>query len=73
MVETLKRAGPDLTREKLVDAAESIRDWTCSVCLTPVNMSPTDHRPFEVEQYDKVEGGKWVAFGELVDFETTKD
>jgi ABC-type branched-subunit amino acid transport system substrate-binding protein len=73
MVEALKRAGPDLTREKLVEAAESIRDWTCSVCLTPINMSPTDHRPFEIEVYNKVEGGKWVAFGEPVDFETTKD
>jgi branched-chain amino acid transport system substrate-binding protein len=73
MVEALKRAGPDLTREKLVDAAENIRDFTCSVCLTPVNMSPTDHRPFEIEVYNKVEGGKWVAFGEPVDFETTKE
>jgi branched-chain amino acid transport system substrate-binding protein len=73
MVEALKRAGPDLTREKLCDAAESIRDWMCSVCLTPINMSPTDHRPFEIEVYNKVEGGKWVAFGEPVDFETTKD
>jgi len=73
MVEALKRAGPDLTREKLCDAAETIRDWTCSVCLTPINMSPTDHRPFEVEVYNKVEGGNWVAFGEPVDFETTKD
>jgi branched-chain amino acid transport system substrate-binding protein len=73
MVEALKRAGPDLTREKLCDAAESIRDWTCSVCLTPINMSPTDHRPFEVEVYNKVEGGKWVAFGEPVNFETTKE
>jgi len=73
MVESLKRAGPDLTREKLVEAAESIRDWMCSVCLTPINMTPTDHRPFEIEVYNKVEGGKWVAFGEPVDFETTKD
>jgi branched-chain amino acid transport system substrate-binding protein len=73
MVEALKRAGPDLTREKLVEAAENIRDFTCSVCLTPVNMSPTDHRPFEIEVYNKVEGGKWVAFGEPVDFETTKE
>jgi len=72
MVETLKRAGPDLTRETLVEAAESIRDFTCSVCLTPINMSPTDHRPLEIEMYNKVEGGKWVAFGEPVDFETTR-
>ncbi len=73
MVEALKRAGPDLTREGLVEAAESIRDYMCSVCLTPVNLSPTDHRPFEIEVYNRVEGGQWVAFGEPVDFETTKD
>jgi branched-chain amino acid transport system substrate-binding protein len=73
MVESLKRAGPDLTREKLVDAAETIRDWTCSICMTPIYMSPTDHRPFEMEMYNKVEGGKWIAFGEPVDFETTKE
>jgi branched-chain amino acid transport system substrate-binding protein len=73
MVESLKRAGPDLTREKLVDAAETIRDWTCSICMTPIYLSPTDHRPFEMEMYNKVEGGKWVAFGEPVNFETTKE
>ena len=73
MVESLKRAGPDLTREKLNDAAETIRDWTCSVCMTPIYLSPTDHRPFETEMYNKVEGGKWVAFGEPVSFETTKE
>jgi len=71
-VEALKRAGPDLTREGFTHAAESIRDWTCSTCLTPINMSPTDHRPQEIEMYNRVEGGKWVAFGEPVDFETTR-
>jgi branched-chain amino acid transport system substrate-binding protein len=73
MVESLKRAGPDLTREKLEDAAETIRDWTCSVCMTPIYLSPTDHRPFETEMYNKVECGKWVAFGEPISFETTKN
>jgi branched-chain amino acid transport system substrate-binding protein len=72
-VEVLKRTGPDLTREKFVKAAESIRGWMCSTCTATVNMSPTDHRPQEVEMYNKVEGGKWVAFGDLVDFETTKE
>ena len=71
-VEALKRAGPDLTRESFTHAAESIRDWTCSTCLTPINMSPTDHRPQEIEMYNRVEGGKWVTFGELVNFETTR-
>jgi len=73
MVESLKRAGPDLTRENVCDAAETIRNWTCSVCMTPINMGPTDHRPFETEMYNRVEGGKWVAFGEPVSFETTTD
>ena len=71
-VEALKRAGPDLTREGFTHAAESIRDWTCSTCLTPINMSPTDHRPQEIEMYNRVESGKWVAFGEPVNFETTR-
>jgi hypothetical protein len=34
-------------------------------------MSPTDHRPFEIEVYNKVENGKWVPFGEPVNFEST--
>ena len=71
VVEGLKRAGPDLTRERFTRATESIRDWTCSTCLTPVNMSPTDHRPQEIEMYNRVESGKWITFGDPVDFETT--
>ena len=70
-VEALENAGPDLTRESLVEGAEAIRDWCCSVCLVPVNFSSTDHRPFEIEVYIKVEGGKWVEFGEPVSFEST--
>jgi len=71
MVQALKNAGPNLTRESLEDGAEAIRDWCCSMCVVPVNLSPTDHRPFEIEVYDRVENGKWVAFGEPVNFEST--
>jgi ABC-type branched-subunit amino acid transport system substrate-binding protein len=71
MVEALKNAGPNLTRENLEDGAEAIRDWCCSVCIVPVNLSPTDHRPFEVEVYNRVENGKWVEFGEPINFEST--
>ena len=45
MVETLERAGEDLTRESLVAAAESIQGWLCSVCLFPVTLGPDDHDP----------------------------
>jgi ABC-type branched-subunit amino acid transport system substrate-binding protein len=70
-VKSLENAGPDLTRESVVEGAEAIRDWCCSVCLTPINLSPTDHRPFEIEVYITVEDGKWVEFGEPVSFEST--
>ena len=71
MVEALKNAGPDLTYDSLIEGAESIHGYQCSVCMTPVYLSPTDHRPYEIEVYNRVEDGKWVAFGEPVDFETT--
>jgi branched-chain amino acid transport system substrate-binding protein len=45
MVETLRLTGTDLTREGLVSAAESIQDWTCSVCLFPLSLGPDDHDP----------------------------
>jgi branched-chain amino acid transport system substrate-binding protein len=72
-VEGLKRAGRDLTRESLVDAIESIRGWYCSGCMVPVSFSPTDHRPLEIEMYDRVENGKWVAFGDPISFESTTE
>lgn len=71
VVEILERAGPDLTRESFLDAAESIRGWMCSACMVPMSLSPTDHRPLEMEMYVRVEDGKWVAFGEPVSFEST--
>jgi branched-chain amino acid transport system substrate-binding protein len=70
-VEGLKRAGPNLTVDTLVDALEGIKGYQCSVCMAPVSFSPTDHRPFEIEVYMKVHDGKWVTFGEPVSFEST--
>jgi hypothetical protein len=72
LVEGLKRAGKDLTRQSLVGALEQIRNYQCSVCIAPVSFSPTDHRPFEIEVYTKVTDGEWKSFGEPIDFETTK-
>jgi len=70
-VEAIRRAGPDLTREGLIDALESIKGFQCSLCFAPISFSPTDHRPFEIETYVRLEGGRWVPFGDLVDFEST--
>jgi hypothetical protein len=70
-VKALENAGPNLTRESLVEGTEAIRDWCCPTCRMPVNFSPTDHRPCEMEVFVKVEGGKWVEFGEPINFEST--
>lgn len=70
-VHVLEKAGRNLTRDTLIEAAESVRGFQCSVCLVPMSMSPTDHRPIEIEMYNRVQGGKWVAFGEPISFEST--
>jgi branched-chain amino acid transport system substrate-binding protein len=71
MVKTLENAGPNLTRESVIEGAEAIRDWCCTACLVPMNMSPTDHRPIEMELYTEVKGGKWVPISEPISFEST--
>jgi ABC-type branched-subunit amino acid transport system substrate-binding protein len=71
MVKALENAGPNLTRESLIEGAENIRDFCCTFCMFPVNLSPTDHRPSEMEIYNKVENGKWVTFGDPVNMEST--
>jgi branched-chain amino acid transport system substrate-binding protein len=70
-VQALKNAGPDLTRESIVEGAESIRDYCCLACLAPANLSPTDHRVSETLWFERVENGKWVRFGEPVSHEST--
>jgi len=71
MVKALENAGRDLTRESLVEGAENMRDFCCTFCLFPVNLSPDDHRPSEMEVYNRVENGGWVTFGDPVNFEST--
>jgi branched-chain amino acid transport system substrate-binding protein len=58
MVETLKTAKEPLTRASLVKAAESITNWTCSVCLFPVNLSATDHDPAQAIAIGVFQGGQ---------------
>ncbi len=43
VVEGLERAGPELTRERFLDAMESIRDWDSGGILPGVSFSKTDH------------------------------
>jgi ABC-type branched-subunit amino acid transport system substrate-binding protein len=78
MVNVLRQAGPDLTRESFLDSAESVCKFVCSTCIVPTNTSPTDHRPTEVEVYARATGTtaetfKWEPFGEPFGFESTEE
>jgi len=44
LVEALKRAGPDLSREKLVAALASVKDFKTDTYGGPITCSETDHR-----------------------------
>jgi branched-chain amino acid transport system substrate-binding protein len=65
-VEVLERARRDLTRESLVEAAEQVRNFTCSVCEVPVTFGESDRRGVEGVRLARAEGGEWVPFGAVL-------
>jgi ABC-type branched-subunit amino acid transport system substrate-binding protein len=79
MTKILEETGPDLTREKFLDTAESLCGWMSSSAMVPSNVSPTDHRPIEVEVYVRATVDRstdpptftWQPFGEPFGFEST--
>jgi branched-chain amino acid transport system substrate-binding protein len=77
MTAILIQAGPDLTRTNFLKAAESICKWDNGAVWTPKSLSPTDHDWQESEMFVKATGTgdsfSWVPFGDVIDFETTKD
>jgi branched-chain amino acid transport system substrate-binding protein len=71
-VQALKNAGPNLTRESVVEGAENIRSYCCISCLAPASLSPTDHRVSEGMWFEQVVDGKWVRFTDTpVSYEST--
>ncbi len=72
----LQEAGPDLTREGLIEAAETADPFLCSVCLFPGQMSETDHDASQTVVLGEVEvapedafGARWVPFGDAYTWE----
>jgi branched-chain amino acid transport system substrate-binding protein len=80
-VTTLKQAGKNLTVDSFVAAAESECKYMAPNALVPASMSPTDHRSAEAEMMARWHMDrstdppqpKWIAFGDVIDFESTKD
>jgi ABC-type branched-subunit amino acid transport system substrate-binding protein len=66
LVEGLKRAGPDLTREKFVRALESIHDL--DIGLGPnsrISYSPTNHTGSKIAYLTVIKGGMAVTYADV--------
>ncbi len=81
VVMVLRQAGPNLNRESFLAAAESSCKVYGPTNLAPWSTSPTDHRANEasviaravVDHSVDPPTVRWEPFGDIVDFESTKD
>jgi len=59
LVEGLRRAGRDLTRDRFIGAIESIRDYSAGIANT-ISFSPERHQALERVYFNKLEKGKFA-------------
>jgi branched-chain amino acid transport system substrate-binding protein len=71
MVQVLKQAGDDLTRENVMKQAASLKDFAPDTVLPGVklNTSATDYAPIEQLKMMQFKGGKWELFGDIISAE----
>ena len=76
LVRALELAGPDLTREGLIEALEDGFDgsWQCSACVAPTIYGPQDHWMGEVMQFTMWNNATkhYDVVIETMDYETSK-
>jgi branched-chain amino acid transport system substrate-binding protein len=78
---TLKQAGPDLTVDSFVAAAESICEYEAQTGLVPGSRSAADHAAVQAEMMARATIDRstdpptfrWVPFGEITSFESVTD
>jgi hypothetical protein len=61
VVEGLRRAGRNLTRETLVDALESIRGWDAGGVMPAVSFSAADHHAQPAGFVCELQAGRFKA------------
>jgi hypothetical protein len=68
MVQVLKQASSDLSRENIMRQATNIHDLALPMLLPgiKVNTSPTNYYPVQQMQLMRFDGKQWVRFGDLV-------
>ncbi len=57
LAEGLKRAGRDLTRDRLIDSIEGIRQFSLQIA-NPLDYSPTDHQGLRYVYFTQIRDGK---------------
>jgi branched-chain amino acid transport system substrate-binding protein len=72
MIQVLKQAGDDLTRENVMKQAASLKDFTPDTLLpgVKINTSATDFAPIEQLKMMQFKNGQWVFFGDIISAET---
>jgi branched-chain amino acid transport system substrate-binding protein len=71
MVQVLKQAGDDLTRENVMKQAASLKDFAPDTTLPgiKINTSATDFAPIEQLKMMQFKNGKWDLFGDIISAE----
>jgi branched-chain amino acid transport system substrate-binding protein len=71
MVQVLKQAGDDLTRENVMKQAASLKDFAPDTTLPgiKINTSATDFAPIEQLKMMQFKNGKWDMFGDIISAE----
>jgi branched-chain amino acid transport system substrate-binding protein len=69
MADVLRKAGKDLTRQKVMDLAASNLNETDNPMLVPgtvVRTTKNDHHPIQQEQLQRWAGDHWAPFGQVI-------
>jgi ABC-type branched-subunit amino acid transport system substrate-binding protein len=69
MVEVLKRAGNELTRENILKVATSLHNVAIPLLLPGItlNTSPTDYFPIHTLQLERYDGTRWQLVGKPIE------
>ena len=73
MVQTLKQAGDNLTRENIMKEAANLKNLEHDTLLPgiKINTSPTNFAPISQFQLQEFKGETWVRFGQVMGAEVT--
>jgi branched-chain amino acid transport system substrate-binding protein len=71
MVQVLKQAGDNLTRENVMKQAASLKDFAPDTLIPgiKINTSATDFAPIEQLKMMQFKNGQWVFFGDIISAE----